>query len=82
MAQGPYAQMSQAQTLLPLGHPPTGTVQIMAVDTPNLSAQKEVLYIRTQVSPPYPHHPQAVELAVLLRVRSLVDLQIQAMQSP
>jgi hypothetical protein len=82
MAQGPYAHVTQATFLSALAHPPPGTVQVMAVDTPNVSAQKEILYIRTQLSPPFPNHPQAVELAALLRVRSLIDAQIQAMQSP
>lgn len=65
-----------------LAYPPAGIAQVMAVDTMNLSEQKELLYIRTQVSPPYPDRPQAVVLAALLRVRSLIDAQIQAMQSP
>ena len=82
MAQGPYAQVTQATFLSALAYPPAGTVQVMAADTPNVSAQREILYIRTQLSPPYPNHPQAVELAALLRVRSLIDAQIQAMQSP
>jgi hypothetical protein len=53
----------------------------MAVDTPDVSAQREVLHIRTELSPPYPYldHPQAAELAALRRVRSLIDTQIQAM---
>jgi hypothetical protein len=69
MAQGPYVHVSQATYLPTLSYPPAGTVQVMAVDTPNVSAQKEVLYIRTQLSPPYSSHPQAVELAALIRAR-------------
>jgi hypothetical protein len=82
MAHGPYAHVSQAPILPMLVHPPAGTVQVMAADTPNVSAQKEILYIRTQLSPPFPNHPQAVELAALLRVRDLLDQQIQTMQPP
>jgi hypothetical protein len=81
MAQGPY-QTRLAPFLQCLGHNPTGTVQLELTDTPNIYAQREVLHVRTQVSPPYPNHPQAVELVALLRVRSLLDAQIQAMQSP
>jgi hypothetical protein len=51
-------------------------------DTPNVSAQREWLTIRTRVAPPLPNHPQALELAALLRVRELLDQQIQGMQSP
>ena len=83
MAQGPYAQIQQVTAgVLNLSYPPAGTVQILAADTPNLSAQREILYIRTQLSPPYPSHPQGVELAILTRARDLIDAQIQAMQSP
>jgi hypothetical protein len=82
MPQGPYPHLVQAATMLTLGHPPAGTVQLVAADTPNVSAQREVLYIRTQLSPPYPSHQQAVELAALIRARDLLDAQIQAMQSP
>jgi hypothetical protein len=83
MAQGPYAQLQQVTTgTLNLSYPPAGTVQILAADTPNVSAQKEILYIRTQVSPPYSGHPQGVELAALTRVRDLLDKQIQAMLTP
>jgi hypothetical protein len=46
------------------------------------SAQKEILYIRTQLSPPYPNHQEAVELAALIRVRDLLEKQIQAMLTP
>jgi hypothetical protein len=61
---------------------PTMQVHIEASDTMNVSAQKETLSIRTQLSPPFPNHPQAMELAALIRVRDLLDAQIQAMQSP
>jgi hypothetical protein len=82
MAQGPYQIVVEVQHPERLGPPPQGCVQVTAVDTPNVSAQKEVLYIRTQVSPPYPNHPQAKVLAALIRARDLLDAQIQAMQSP
>jgi hypothetical protein len=82
MAQGPYTHVSQATNLPSLSFPPSGTIQIMAADTPNLSAQREVLYIRTQASALLLNHPQGLELAVLLRVRDLLDTQIRVMQSP
>ena len=41
MAQGPYAQVTQATFLSALAYPPAGTVQVMAADTPNVSAQRE-----------------------------------------
>jgi hypothetical protein len=82
MAQGPYGHVTQATFLSALAYPPQGTVQVMAVDTPNVSAQREILYIRTQLSPPLPGHPQALELAALTRARDLLDAQIQAMTTP
>jgi hypothetical protein len=82
MAQGPYAQVSQAPILSELSHPPSGTVQMMAMDTPNVSAQREILYVRTQLAPPFPSHPQAVELAALLRAQDLIGQQIRAMLLP
>jgi hypothetical protein len=83
MAQGPYAQLQQVTMgVLNYSHPPAGTIQILASDTPNLSAQTEMLFVRTQVAAPFPNHPQGAELAALLHVRSLIDAQIQAMQSP
>ena len=75
MAQGPYTVLQQAPNLPMLSHSPSGTIQVMAADTPNVSAQKEVLYVRTQVAPPDPDHPQGAELAVLLRVQSLIAQQ-------
>ena len=91
MASGPYSHVRQI-AVTPLwpahadpaahGGQPTMQVQIEASDTMNVSAQKETLSIRTQLSPPFPNHPQAVELAALIRVRDLLDAQIQAMQSP
>jgi hypothetical protein len=82
MAQGPYAYVSQASNLLALGLAPAGTVQLTAVDTMNVSAQREILYIRTQLAPPYPAHPLGLEIAALTRVRDLIEQQIQAMQGP
>jgi hypothetical protein len=91
MAIGPYPHVRLTATtpLWPayaspsthLGQP-TIAVQIEVSDTMNVSAQKETLSIRTQLSPPFPNHPQAMELAALIRVRDLLDAQIQAMQSP
>jgi hypothetical protein len=60
MAQGPYAHVSHALILPTLIHPPSGTVQVVAVDAPNVSAQREILYVRTQLAQPYPNHPQVV----------------------
>ena len=57
-------------------------VEMELSDTANVSAQRELLSIQTRVSPPFPDHPQALELAALLRVRDLLEQQIQAMQSP
>jgi hypothetical protein len=51
-------------------------------DVVDISAQKEWLSLRTQVSPPFPNHPEAIRLAALIRVRDLLSLQIQAMTSP
>jgi hypothetical protein len=87
MAQGPYEHIRQVGVTpiwqgTPQSGPPATEMIIEVMDTANVSAQKETLYIRTRVSPPYPNHPQAMVLAALIHVRDLLDAQIQAMQSP
>jgi len=67
----------------PAGCPaPAWEFEVELVDTLNVSEQKDVITIRTRVSPPLPDHPQAHRLAALLRARALLDAQIQEMQSP
>ena len=86
MATGPYSVVrqvsAQPQWPIPLGQPQAHLVQVEAVDTMNVSAQEERLIVQTLLSPPYPNHPQGLELEALIRARDLLDAQIQAMQSP
>jgi hypothetical protein len=56
-------------------------VELGLLDTATISAQKERLTIWTRISPPFPDHPQPMELAALLHVRDLLTAQIEAMQS-
>jgi len=56
-------------------------IEMELSDTANVSAQGERLSIVTRVSPPFPDHPQALELAALQRVQDLLDQQMKAMQS-
>jgi hypothetical protein len=70
-------------TRVPISLPDGSTDCAFALeDTPDGSKQRETLLIRTHVSPQLPNHPKALELAALLRVRELLDQQIQEMQSP
>jgi len=57
-------------------------VELVLENSPDQSRVKERLVILTHVRPPYQDHPQALGLAALLRVRALLDEQIEAMQSP
>lgn len=43
--------------------------------------ERETLSIRTRVSPPFPDHPRAMELAALLRAQEILRQQIAAMSS-
>jgi hypothetical protein len=82
MATGPYEivrQIHPPSSPAILGDQTTWDVEVEAIDTTQ-SGQHERILIRTTVSTPLPDHPQAVELAALLRARSLIDAQIQAMQ--
>jgi hypothetical protein len=82
MVSGPYQIVRQIHQPSPpaiLGDQTTWDVEVEAIDT-TLSGQNERILICTTVSTPLPDHPQAVELAALLRARSLIDAQIQAMQ--
>jgi hypothetical protein len=64
------------------GQQATWLCEIELADTPIESHKKERLSIRTHVSLPLSDHPEAIELAALKRVRTLLDAQIQAMLSP
>lgn len=77
MATGPYSVVRQVSDQPQWPIPPG-----QAVDTMNVSAQKERLIVQTLLSPPYPSHPQGLELAALIRARDLLDAQIQAMTTP
>jgi hypothetical protein len=82
MTAKPYQMVRRVREAISLaGTPPLWDCHLELTDTPNISEQKEWLAIRTCVSPPLPNHPQALELAALLRARDLLEQQINAMQS-
>jgi hypothetical protein len=78
----PYQMMRKISESVVPGQTAMWRLEMDLSDTPNVSAQRERLIIVTQISGPLPTHPQALELAALLHVRSLLSEQIEAMQSP
>lgn len=60
----------------------TWRIEMDLADDADESRQSEHLRLMTQVSIPLPPDRPTLELTALLRVRSLLDLQIRVLQSP
>ena len=62
--------------------PAASVYEFEIYDNANALSRTILLSVRLRLSPPFPNHPRAMELATLLRVRDLLTEQTEAMRSP